>query len=245
MPARTSDQSLVDAATGVIRDRILDLSLPPAKAINTKDLAQQLKLSRTPVREALNRLAAEGLIRIEANHGVFVHPLDVDEINQLMEANRVAERLSAFYCDFDDPGLIAEVVDMQGRQRAMLKARRFLEASFWNVGFRTRIARSSKNHHFVDFHRRVLNHTRRLSYLIYTMEARDPSHYSSQLAMLRRLHDDIEKALRRADRDRLVAVLTEQADIIRERVANVIARSGGRDFPLGGSAASGTSRRRR
>ena len=108
MPARTSDQSLVDAATGVIRDRILDLSLPPAKAINTKDLAQQLKLSRTPVREALNRLAAEGLIRIEANHGVFVHPLDVDEINQLMEANRVAERLSAFYCDFDDPGLIAE-----------------------------------------------------------------------------------------------------------------------------------------
>jgi len=236
MPSRTADQSLVDAATGVIRDRILDLSLPPAKAINTKDLAQQLKLSRTPVREALNRLAAEGLIRIEANHGVFVHPLDVDEINQLMEANRVAERLSAFYCDFDDAGLLAEVVDMQAKQRAMLRARRFLDASFWNVSFRTRIARSSRNHHLVDFHRRVLNHTRRLSYLIYTMEARDPSHYGAQLAMLERLHRDIERALRRRDRERLVEVLTSQADTFRERVANVIARSGGSDFPLAPAA---------
>ncbi len=117
MPARTSDQSLVDAATDAIRDRIIDLSLPPSTAINTKDLALQLKLSRTPVREALNRLASEGLIRIEANHGVFVHPLDVDEINQLMEANRVAERLSGFYCNFNDPGLVADVVEMQARSR--------------------------------------------------------------------------------------------------------------------------------
>lgn len=244
MPSTSADKSLVDAAASIIRDRILDLSLPPAKAINTKDLAQQLKLSRTPVREALNRLAAEGLIRIEANHGVFVHPLDVDEINQLMEANRVAERLSAYYCDFDDPGLLAEVVDMQGRQRAMLRARRFLDASFWNVGFRTRIARSSRNHHLVDFHRRVLNHTRRLSYLIYTMEARDPSHYRAQLAMLERLHRDIVQALRRRDRDRLVAVLTGQADTFRERVANVIARSGGREFPLSSATTRRGSRRR-
>lgn len=245
MASQATDKSLVDGATALIRDRILDLSLPPAKAINTKDLALQLQLSRTPVREALNRLAAEGLIRIEANHGVFVHPLDVDEINQLMEANRVAERLSGFYCNFDDPGLLTDVIDMQTKQRAMLKARRFLDASFWNVGFRTRIARSSRNHHIVDFHRRVLNHTRRLSYLIYTMEARDPSHYSSQLAMLRGLHRDIEHALRRADRERLVAVLTEQAEIIRERVANVISRSGGRDFPLATTPSAKESRKRR
>lgn len=244
MPARTPDHSLVDAATDAIRDRVIDLSLPPSTAINTKDLALQLKLSRTPVREALNRLASEGLIRIEANHGVFVHPLDVDEINQLMEANRVAERLSGFYCNFDDRGLIADVVDMQARQRAMLKARRFLDASLWNVAFRTRIARSSNNHHFIDFHRRVLNHTRRLSHLIYTMEARDPSHYSARLAMLGRMHADIEKALRRADRDRLVAVLTEQAGVIRERVANVIARSGGRDFPVASASTAKSTRRR-
>ena len=242
--AKETTNSLVDAATDLIRNRILDLSLPPAKAINTKDLAAQLKLSRTPVREALNRLAAEGLIRIEANHGVFVHPLDVDEINQLMEANRVAERLSAFYCNFEDPGLLREVTGMQAKQRAMLTARRFLDASFWNVSFRTRIARSSGNHHLIDFHRRVLNHARRLSHMIYTMEARDPAHYGSQLALLRRLHRDIELALRRADRERLVEVLTEQAEILRARVANVIARSGGREFPLVGTGAAVRSRRR-
>jgi DNA-binding GntR family transcriptional regulator len=237
MPARAADKSLVDAATDRIRDRILDLSLAPAQAINTKDLAATLKLSRTPVREALNRLASEGLIRIEANHGVFVHPLDIDEINQLMEANRVAERLSGFYCDFADPTLLSDVVAMQAKQREMLAARRFLDASYWNAGFRTRIARSSKNHHIIGFHSRVLNHTRRLSHLIYTMEARDPEHYRSQLTMLRGLHRDIEQALRRADRDRLIGVLTEHAEIIRARVANVIARSAGPEFPLADTTA--------
>ncbi len=91
----------------------------------------------------------------------------------------------------------------------------------------------------------MLNHTRRLSHLIYTMEARDPSHYSARLAMLARMHADIEKALRRADRDRLVAVLTEQAGVIRERVANVIARSGGNDFPVSSSPIANGIRRRR
>jgi len=245
MSSKATDKSLVDTTTALIRDRILDLSLPPAMSINTKELAQQLKLSRTPVREALNRLAAEGLIRIEANHGVFVHPLDVGEINQLMEANMVAERLSGFYCDFTDPGLLGDVVEMQAKQRAMLKARRFLDASFWNVGFRTRIARSSRNLHLIDFHRRVLNHTRRLSYLIYTMEARDAAHYAAQLAMLEGLHHDVETMLQRSDREGLVSVLTQQATVLRERVGSVISRSGGREFPLVPTAPRMGARRRK
>ena len=52
--------SLVDAATDAIRNKILDLSLPPGKSVNTKWLVSNLRLSRTPIREALNRLATEG-----------------------------------------------------------------------------------------------------------------------------------------------------------------------------------------
>ena len=175
--SRTSNTSLVDTATNAIRDRILDLSLPPGSSIDNKWLVNNLKLSRTPIREALNRLAAEGLIRFEANHGVFVHPLDITEINQLMDAYAVAERISAFYCDFSDPGLLADVVRMQAEQRRASREHRFLDASYWTAGFRLRIAETSRNHHLLEFYRRTINHSRRLSCLIYSMEARDPPYY--------------------------------------------------------------------
>ena len=225
--------SLVDAATDAIRDRIIDLSLAPGKSVNTKWLVSNLKLSRTPIREALNRLAAEGLIRFENNQGVYVQPLDVGEINQLMDAYRVAERISAFHCDFTDPDLLHDVTALQARQRDAVRAHKYLEASYCNARFRTRIAETSHNHHLLEFHRRMINHTRRLSCLIYSMEAREAVYYTGQLEMLKGLHNDIAKAIAAADRDRLVEVHTEQVDVFRSRIAKVLERRRAGEFPLG------------
>ncbi len=231
-PSPQAKTSLVDAATERIRDKILDLSLPPGQAINSAWLVKHLKLSRTPIREALNRLAAEGLIRFEANHGVFVHPLDVNEITQLMEVYGIAERISAHFCDFNDRGLLKEVADMQARQQQSVAAHRYLDASHWNARFRSRIAESSGNHHLIEFYRRTVNHTRRLSCLIYSMEARDPDYYAAQIRMLEGLHQDIEHAISRRDRARLVDVLTHQTEVFRGRIAWVFRHGRDNGFPI-------------
>lgn len=244
VPSRSpaAKTSLVDTATERIRDKILDLSLPPGQAIHSAWLVSHLKLSRTPIREALNRLAAEGLIRFEANHGVFVHPLDVCEITDLMEAYGIAERVSAHFCDFDDAGLLEDVIDMQARQTRSVAAHHYLDASHWNARFRSRIAESSGNHHLIEFYRRMVNQTRRLSCLIYTMEARDPDYYATQIRMLEGLHRDIEDAIAKHDRAKLVAVLTAQVEVFRNRIAWVFRQGRDSGFPLampGAEAASG------
>jgi len=219
MKEQKKQQSMVEEATEKIRNKILDLSLPPGKPINIRWLGENLGLGRTPIREALNRLAAEGLVHIETNQSALVHSLDIDEINQLMEALRVAERISASYCQFADRALLPDVVDMQTRQRQAVKRRHYLEASFWNAAFRTRIAATSRNWHLIEFHRRVANQARRLSCLIYSMEALDDAYYAKQLKMLEGLHADVRDALERQDRDRLVAVLDEHVAIFKRRIA--------------------------
>jgi DNA-binding GntR family transcriptional regulator len=224
--------SLVDAATKAIRDRILDLSLAPGRLINIRWLLEHLGLSRTPIREALNRLATEGLIEFAANQGVYVRPLDFPEIDQLMEAFRVCERISAFHCRFDHPGLSEDVRQMQEEQRLALGERRYLDATWWNFRFRLRIAETSANNHLIEFYRRTANHTRRLSILIYRLEARDPEFYQAQLRMLEGLHRDILDALEAADRERLMAVLTAQVDVFRGRIAQVIQGRGEAPFPV-------------
>ena len=228
----TPSESLVDVATNAIRDSILDLSLPPGESIDHKWLIVKLNLSRTPIREALNRLAAEGLIHFKTNQGVYVHSLDVNEISQLLDAFRVCERISAHFCDFTDPRLLPDVLDMQERQRMALHDHRYLDASYWNFAFRLRIAETCRNHHLVEFYKRTANHTRRLSVMIYIIEARDPNYYESQIHMLEGLHSDVVEAIREADRDRLLRVLTEQVDVMRRRVTAVL-KGEGADFPVG------------
>lgn len=59
-----------------IRDAILDLTLPPGTALSEQELALELGISRTPVREAFLRLSREGLVVIYAQSGTFVSKID-------------------------------------------------------------------------------------------------------------------------------------------------------------------------
>jgi DNA-binding GntR family transcriptional regulator len=219
MPRKKKYASRVEEATEAIRNKILDLTLPPGKPINMRWLAADLGLGRTPSREALNRLAAEGLVHIEANQSAMARALDLDEINQLMEALRIAERISALYCQFGDPGLLDDVADMQGRQRRAVQEHRYLEASYWNAAFRSRIAATSRNWHLIEFHRRVANQARRLSCMIYAKEAQDDTYYQKQIRMLEGIHADLREALTRQDRERLIEVLESHVAIFKRRIA--------------------------
>lgn len=66
-----------------LRARILDGRLPPGANLRERDLSEALGVSRTPLREALLGLAAEGLLRLEAQRGFFVTDLTVAEAREI------------------------------------------------------------------------------------------------------------------------------------------------------------------
>lgn len=81
--------SLVDAAYAQIRQRILDNVWPPGHRALEQEVALALGMSRTPVREALMRLAGEGLVEVIPRHGMRVLPVsptDMSEIYQILTA---------------------------------------------------------------------------------------------------------------------------------------------------------------
>jgi DNA-binding GntR family transcriptional regulator len=67
----------------------------PGERINEVDLARQLNVSRTPLREALNRLATEGFLTATPNRGFFARPLDTKVVFDLYEFRRCLEVASA------------------------------------------------------------------------------------------------------------------------------------------------------
>ena len=75
-----------------VRDAILTWTLPPGSPIVEQEISDQLGISRTPVREALKLLEAEGLVKVIAQRGTFVSELstqDVEEIFALRESLEV------------------------------------------------------------------------------------------------------------------------------------------------------------
>ena len=225
---------LVELSVQSIRDRILDLTLEPGSHINDKWLMETFNLSRTPMREALNRLTAEGLVDIIPNRGAFVRKLDLSEIEQLFGAFRMSERAAAYYCDFTDANLISEIAEMQAKHRQAIKDGRFLDVTYWFATTRSRVAASCGNRYIFEFCERMNNRMRRLNYFVYLIESRAPGFCEKQFELAVCLHGDVQDALKRADRERLVEVMGAQVTVLRERVARALSQDQLGDLPLEG-----------
>ncbi len=74
-----------------LKARVVGFGIRPGERINEVALARDLKVSRTPLREALNRLVAERLVEIRPGAGFFCRPLEPQAIYDLYELRRIIE----------------------------------------------------------------------------------------------------------------------------------------------------------
>ena len=87
--------SLTDRAYAEIEEMIVTLRLAPGSAVSESELSELLGIGRTPIREALQRLARERLVAIFPRRGIFVTDINVTSQLRLLEVRRELERLIA------------------------------------------------------------------------------------------------------------------------------------------------------
>jgi DNA-binding GntR family transcriptional regulator len=87
--------SLTDRAWRALEEEIVTLKIAPGSVVSEAGLSARLGLGRTPVREALQRLANEGLVQILPRRGIIVTEIDVAAQLRLLEVRREIERLLA------------------------------------------------------------------------------------------------------------------------------------------------------
>jgi DNA-binding GntR family transcriptional regulator len=114
--------SLAEKAYTAIRELIVSLELAPGAVIDERELIERLEIGRTPVREALRRLAHERLVEVYPRRGMFVTGVDVRELARISEVRAVLEpeaaRLAATRATDDDRaaigGLLGELASGGG-----------------------------------------------------------------------------------------------------------------------------------
>ena len=153
-PDRLNIASVVDQVYSAIRERISSGSLPRGARVHQEDLAEELGVSRTPVREALRRLAAEGLVEMRTNRGARV--ADVDQVGMRVsyEARTVIEpgaaRLAAAH-QLQEP-LARMRAAVAAQRRSLRNVQRSFEA---NREFHLALAAASGNDVLVQFAERL------------------------------------------------------------------------------------------
>jgi DNA-binding GntR family transcriptional regulator len=108
---------LADRAYVELRDQIVTLTIPPGAPINEESLGRELGLGRTPLREAIKRLALENLVAVYPRRGTFVTEINITDLAHISDvrvqleghaAYRAAQRLTAAQREELD-ALVAEV----------------------------------------------------------------------------------------------------------------------------------------
>jgi DNA-binding GntR family transcriptional regulator len=112
----TRSLTSAERALHALRELILGGDLAPGARVGVVELAERLGVSRTPVREALSRLAAEGIVEIQPNRGARVATWTVAELEGVFDLRSAIEpQLTAYAVPHAGPDDVAALEDLAAR----------------------------------------------------------------------------------------------------------------------------------
>ncbi|MTH76823.1 GntR family transcriptional regulator [Paracoccus aestuariivivens] len=203
----------------ILRDDIIDLVLPPGSPIDEIQLAERLSMSRTPIREALVRLAGEGLVTTLPNRSTVVSNIDFLNLHTFFDAltlmYRVTGRLAAEYRTEADLTIIRAHQAEFARAVADQDALAMIAT---NREFHAAIAEAGRNPYYTGLFNRLLDEGRRMLRLYYSsFDDRLPQQYVDE-------HEDIIAAIEAHDIDTADRLSSQHADQIVQQIRQMISR---------------------
>jgi DNA-binding GntR family transcriptional regulator len=95
-PSTAQRELLADRAYEELRDRIVTLEIPPGAPIDEVQLGEELQMGRTPVREAIKRLALENLVTVFPRRGTFASEINITDLAHVADVRGQLEAHAAY-----------------------------------------------------------------------------------------------------------------------------------------------------
>ena len=189
MPNQTSDLSQGESAYARLLDAITQGDYAPGDRLREVEISERLSLSRTPVREALRKLEADGIVEHRARIGAVIRVLSHTEVVELYEMRVVLERTAAEMAA--KHAAEAEIAELEEINAAIAAAKSPNEAATLNQHFHRCIYLSTRNRFLLES-ARALNNA--LLLLRPTTLVDD-----TRIQVVTRQHNDIIDAIRQGD----------------------------------------------
>lgn len=204
-----------------LRHQIITMEIPPGADIDEKSLVEKFGVSRTPVREAIIRLSAEGLLEIRKNRGAVVTSLDLLTLQSIFEAGDLIEkaytRLACLRRTDED---LKEIHHWMVRFERDLNNQDIPAMVHSNSQFHYCIARASANKYFFECYRRILADHERIAQLWYTRNMDKGQDVISTTIV--KQHRDLYTAIEQRDAGLAEKVSMDHASLCKEGVRDTL-----------------------
>lgn len=185
-----------------LRDMIVQGELAPETKLNERVLAEQLGISRTPLREAIKFLASEGLVELLPNRGAMVAPLKAEKVKEIFTVLGTLEALAGeLVCRNATDADIAEIRALHYQMVAHHARGELAQYFRCNQQIHIRLVECAGNATLAQVFRGLNAHVRRARYMA------NLSHERWDKAV--REHEEILEALSARDSGRLQQLLRE------------------------------------
>ncbi len=197
-----------------LRDQILTGALEPNARLVELQLAAQFAVSRTPVREALKRLTAEGLVSVDPVRGMVVRDVDAAELEDIYVIREMLEGLAARLAaeritptDLTKLHLLMELMEESSRSQ------RWEAVVQINIKFHEVLYDTARNERLALIGRSLQDAVRRYSSLAFTRPER--------VAAVLREHEELVRALEARDPDLAEATSRKHLAAARRNLSHV------------------------
>jgi DNA-binding GntR family transcriptional regulator len=206
-------EPLADRAYAELRDRLVTLRIPPGAPVNEEALGRELGLGRTPLREAIKRLALENLVAVFPRRGTFATEINISDLTAISDvrvqleghaAYRAAQRITPAQ-QVELAALAAELDGASGDATTLMA----LDARVHRF-----IHRCAANPYLEQTLARYFNLSLRIWYLVLE---RLP-----HLATRVHEHSDLLRAIAAHDADRARAIVEEHVARFEEEIRTVL-----------------------
>ncbi|MCL6453899.1 MAG: GntR family transcriptional regulator [Alicyclobacillus sp.] len=186
-------RTLSEGVENVVRRMILLGELVPGERINEVQLAEQLGMSRGPVREALRRLQSEGLVTYHAHRGTFVTELsdkdaeEVYKLRALLEVGAVRSGMNRV-----DAAVLGQLEEIVKRFEVAQSAKDVGEMIQADIAFHHTVVKLADNGRLLDLYKSL---DTQVGAMFIAVQSKAPS----RMARLAGMHQELIEALRSGD----------------------------------------------
>lgn len=204
--------------------RIMTLEYVPGQPLDEKDLMAELGIGRTPIREALLRLASDFMVESQPKRGCIVRPLTIQNTRAAFSALRIMEQGAAeLALKQDNTPILPLMRQANDEVASAIKQSDVIALVEANSRFHAHFSRCSRNDYLINALGQVRCETNRLAYLSFGNQI-DPlrtlgEHYKSVVAQ----HRKIIECLQDHNEDCLMTTLQEHSRIFQNRIIMYIA----------------------
>jgi len=212
-------ESLSAKAYNLLYEGIVRMQYKPGLHLDEKDLVSQLGIGRTPVREALLRLASEMLVDSHHNKGFVVRPITLQSTRAVFEALSVLEiAVATLAVQRDLSDNLPKLEEAQAKVKAYID-----QSDLWglvrsNNDFHIAFAECSGNLYLVKALRDVRHEANRLAYLSFGHEFFKGNAMTKHYASVIEHHQQIIEGLEQKDKAALEQVVNNLIQAFRNRI---------------------------